>query len=188
MPEKEIPIIQTNARKATSIVYFHTENNPWGGYNEVVEICRSKADWKYTITALYGVPTKSYDTKFPKFSIAVNVVKASEIPTANVTRYQIIDPAGRKSWFMCWIAVDVSGTFWVYREYPNMEIGEWAKQGKNGKWLPGEGANGRGEGLRDYVEMSYQMEGREFHHPSKECHQVIAQNIIKKIESEMVII
>jgi hypothetical protein len=69
---------------------------------------------------------------------------------------------------MCWIAVDVSGTFWVYREYPNMEIGVWAKQGKNGKWLPGEGANGRGEGLRDYVEMSYQMEGREFHHPSKE--------------------
>jgi hypothetical protein len=168
IPEKEIPITQSNKRKAAVIVYFHTEHNPWGGYQEVVEICRSKSDWKYTITALYGVPTKSYDTKFAKFSKDVNVVKNSAIPTSNITRWQIIDPAGRKSWFKCWIAVDVSGTWWVYREYPGIDIGEWAKQGKNGKWLPGEGAKGRGEGLKDYIEASYQMEGRECPPGSKE--------------------
>jgi len=162
IPEKEIPIVQVNERKSAAIVYFHTEHNPWGGYEEVVEICRSKSDWKYTITALYGFPTKSYTTKFPKFSHAVNVVKPEMIPTKGVTRYQIIDPAGKKSWFMGWIAVDTVGTFWVYREWPDVGIGDWAVQGKNGKWVEGEGAKTKGHGLRDYIETSYLAEGREF--------------------------
>ncbi len=161
MPEKEIPVVQENRGKSACLVYFHTEDNPWGGYGEVVGICQSKNDWKYTITALYGVPTKSYESKFPKFSRDVNVVSADKIPTKNITRYQIIDPAGKKSWFMAWIAVDVAGTFWVYKEYPGVDVGEWGVQGKNGKWVEGEGAKTQGLGLRDYIEISYQIEGRE---------------------------
>lgn len=160
LPEMEIPVTQVNKRKSAAIVYFHTENNPWGGYEEVVDICRSKSDWKYTITALYGVPTKSYTTKFPKFSHQVNVVDRDKIPTKGVTKYHIIDPAGKKSWFMAWIAVDAAGTFWVYDEYPSVDIGDWAEQGKNGKWVEGEGAKTKGLGLRDYIDISYDIEGR----------------------------
>lgn len=159
MAKTEVPTFQVNDAKNTCIVYFHTINNPWGGYDGVVEMCRSKNDYKYTLTAAYGVPTKSYTTRFPKFSEAINVVDPDKIPTTGVTRYQIIDPAGRKSWFSCWIAVDVAGTYWVYREYPSVDVGWWAEQGKNGKWVPGEGAKGQGFGLKDYIETFLEEEG-----------------------------
>ena len=155
-----VPTFQTNEEKNTCISYFHSIDNPWSGYETIVELCKSKNDFKYTLTAAYGVPTKSYTTRFPKFSVAVNVVNPEAIPTKNITRYQIIDPAGRKSWFAAWIAVTSCGTYWVYREYPGVDIGNWAEQGKNGKWTEGEGSKGKGLGLRDYIELFYQMEGR----------------------------
>lgn len=159
----DVPYVQTNARKNTAILYFHTHDNPWSGYESVVEMCRSKNDANYTLTAAYGVPTKSYSTKFPKFSTAVNVVPADKIPTKGVTIYQVIDPAGMKNWFMCWIAVDVTGTWWVFREWPDVpSVGRWAEPGKEGKWKAGEGAKGRGMGYKAYIELIYGLEGRTF--------------------------
>jgi hypothetical protein len=49
---------------------------------------------------------KSVGSQFPLFSKEVNVIPHEKIPRENVTRYMILDPAGRKNWFMCWIAVD----------------------------------------------------------------------------------
>lgn len=161
MTNTEVPVVQFNRRKNTCIVYFHSIDNPWSGYESIVEICRSKNDYKYTLTAAYGVPTKSYTSRFPKFG-EINKVDPDKIPTKDVTRYCIIDPAGKKSWFIAWIAVDASGTFWVYREYPGVNIGDWAEQGKNGKWVEGEGAKGKGFGLRDYIDLIMREEGNEF--------------------------
>jgi hypothetical protein len=103
---------------------------------------------------------KSHTTKFPKFNKVVNVVEPDKIPTRNVTRYHVIDPAGAKNWFMCWVAVDETGTFWVYREWPGVDVGDWAEW-RSGKWVPGEGAKGQGYGIRDYIDLIQQMEGEE---------------------------
>lgn len=160
----DVPYVQINKRKNTAILYFHTKDNPWSGYESVVEMCQSKNDVNYTLTAAYGVPTKSYSTKFPKFSTAINVVKREKMEemladSKGFSRYQVIDPAGMKNWFMVWIAVDASGTWWVYREWPDVpSVGKWAEPGKEGKWKSGDGAKGRGMGYKAYIEMIAELE------------------------------
>jgi len=154
-----VPYVQKSKHRNASVHYFHSQDNPFGGYERIKETLRGRPKEEILIRA-YGVPVKSQATKFPKFNTAVNVVRPDQIPTTNVTRYHIIDPAGSKNWFMAWIAVDGSGTFWVYREWPGVDVGDWAEW-KNGKWMPGEGAKGQGYGIRDYVDLIRDMEAGE---------------------------
>lgn len=142
-----------------TVHYFWSQDNPFGGYDRIKETLIGKPKSEILVRA-YGVPTKSATTKFPKFNLAVNVVKPEQIPTEGITRYHLIDPAGSKNWFMTWIAVDGSGTFWVYREWPGVDVGDWAEW-NNGKWTPGEGAKGQGFGILDYVELIHNLEGDE---------------------------
>lgn len=149
---KSVPYYQENTRMNTGIVYFHSKDNPWSGYPSLLEQCIAKNDDDYSLTALYGVPTQMTGSKFPNFSTEVNVVKHEDIPRKNVTRWMVLDPAGRKNWFMCWIAVDASDTFYVYREWPDINVGEWARW-HGGKMTGGEGAKGLGYGLKDYINL-----------------------------------
>jgi hypothetical protein len=61
---------------------------------------------------------------------------------------------------MAWIAVDGTGTYYVYREWPDLSVGDWAEW-RGGKWVPGEGAKGLGYGIKDYVELIHELEGSE---------------------------
>lgn len=154
-----VPYVQRSKKHNASVHYFHSQDNPFGGYERIKDTLLGKPREEILIRA-YGVPMKSHTTKFPKFNKVVNVVEPDKIPTRNVTRYHIIDPAGAKNWFMCWVAVDETGTFWVYREWPGVDVGDWAEW-RGGKWCPGEGAKGQGYGIRDYIELIQQMEGDE---------------------------
>lgn len=154
-----VPYVQRSKKRNASVHYFHSEDNPFGGYQRIRETLIGRPREEILIRA-YGVPVKSHATKFPKFNTAINVVSPNNIPTANVTRYHVIDPAGSKNWFMAWLAVDASGTFWVYREWPGVDVGDWAEW-KSGKWQPGEGAKGQGYGIRDYVDLIRDLEGQE---------------------------
>ena len=154
-----LPYIQHSHKRNASIHYFHTIDNPFSGYERLANDLRNESREKILIRA-YGVPVKSQATKFPKFNKEVNVVPHETMPTKGITRYHIIDPAGSKNWFMSWIAVDGSGTYWVYREWPDRTIGDWADW-KNGKWVSGEGAKGLGYGMKDYVDLIHELEGDE---------------------------
>jgi len=154
-----LPHIQLSNKRNASIHYFHTKDNPFSGYERLASDLKNESREKILIRA-YGVPVKSQATKFPKFNKEVNVVPHETIPTKGITRYHIIDPAGSKNWFMSWIAVDGSGTYYVYREWPDTTIGEWAEW-KNGKWASGEGAKGLGYGMKDYVDLIHELEGDE---------------------------
>jgi len=154
-----VPYVQRSKKRNASVHYFHSKDNPFGGYERIKETLVGRPREEILIRA-YGVPVKSHATKFPKFNKEVNVVSPDKIPTSNVTRYHIIDPAGSKNWFMAWIAVDASGTFWVYREWPGVEVGDWAEW-KGGKWMPGPGAKGQGFGIRDYIDLIAELEGDE---------------------------
>ncbi len=152
-----VPYVQRSKKLNASVHYFHSQDNPFGGYKRIARDLKGKSR-EFIMIRAYGVPMKSHATKFPRFNSSVNVVPPESIPTKNVTRYQIIDPAGAKNWFMCWIAVDGTGTFWVYREYPGVDVGDWAEW-KSGKWMPGPGAKGQGFGIRDYVDLIREVEG-----------------------------
>jgi hypothetical protein len=154
-----VPYVQRSKKLNASVHYFHSQDNAFGGYERIKETLSGRTREEILIRA-YGVPMKSHATKFPKFNKVVNVVPPSSIPTKNITRYHVIDPAGAKNWFMCWIAIDESGTFWVYREWPGVDVGDWAEW-KSGKWMPGPGSKGQGFGIRDYIEAIQEMEGDE---------------------------
>jgi hypothetical protein len=154
-----VPYVQRSKKRNASVHYFHSQDNPFGGYERIKETLVGRPREEILIRA-YGVPVKSHATKFPKFNKEVNVVSPDTIPTNNVTRYHIVDPAGAKNWFMAWIAVDASGTYWVYREWPGVDVGDWAEW-RGGKWVAGEGAKGQGYGIRDYVELIKDLEGDE---------------------------
>jgi hypothetical protein len=146
-----VPYVQRSKKRNASIHYFHSQDNPFGGYDRIRDTLIGRPKEEILIRA-YGVPVKSQATKFPKFNTLVNVIEPDKVPTKNVTRYQIIDPAGAKNWFMCWVAVAECGTYYVYREWPSVDIGDWAEW-KSGKWVSGDGAKGLGYGIRDYVEL-----------------------------------
>jgi hypothetical protein len=154
-----VPYVQRSKKRNASVHYFHSQDNPFGGYERIKETLVGRPREEILIRA-YGVPVKSHATKFPKFNKEVNIVSPDKIPTRNVTRYHIIDPAGAKNWFMCWIAVDETGTYWVYREWPGVDVGDWAEW-RGGKWQPGQGCKGMGYGITDYVELIHDLEGDE---------------------------
>jgi len=156
---RALPYVQECKERDAAILYLHTIDNPFSGYERVAKEAQSKGDESWILCRLYGVPTKSISSKFPSFSRETNVVKPESIPTEGVTRYMILDPAGRKKWFMCWIAVDATETWWIYREWPDVSHGDWAEW-RNGKWAPGEGAkrDGNVEGIAQYVSLITQLE------------------------------
>ena len=154
-----VPYVQRSKKRNASVHYFHSQDNPFGGYDRIKETLLGRGREEILIRA-YGVPVKSHATKFPRFNKEVNVIDPDKMPNNNVTRYMCLDPAGSKSWWMVWIAVDASGTFWVYREYPGVDVGDWAEW-KHGKWMPGDGAKGKGYGIRDYIDIIKDLEGDE---------------------------
>lgn len=151
-----VPTIQECVGRDAAVLYFHTKDNPFSGYERVAKEAKEKGE-EWILCRLYGIPTKSISGQFPLFSREVNVIKHDLIPRKDVTRYMVLDPAGRKNWFMCWIAVDASDTYYVYREWPDVNVGDWAKWHGN-KWIGGEGSKGLGYGIRDYVDLICRLE------------------------------
>lgn len=159
-----VPYVQESVRRNAIVIYFHSIDNPFGGYDRIKKDLLNSSREDILIRA-YGVPVKSAASKFPRFSTDVNVKPDADVLRKargkQVTRYHLIDPAGQKNWFMTWIAVEEDGTWYVYREWPNVTVGDWAKQGKDGKWVPGDGAKGIGYGLVDYIELIQHLEDGE---------------------------
>lgn len=156
LANRPVPFVQHSKNRNAGIIYFHSDQNPFGGYDRIAKDLLGRTD-EEILTRAYGVPTKSASSRFPAFSVETNVIKHELIPRHNVTRYMILDPAGQKNWFMCWIAVDATETYYVYREWPDVGIGDWAKW-HQGKYIGGEGSKGLGYGIRDYVNLILRYE------------------------------
>jgi hypothetical protein len=153
-----------------NVIYFHTSDNPYGGYEELARKLNGATRAKILERA-YGVPTKARLMRFPKFRDMVHVIPASKIPTEG-TRYHFVDPCAGRNWFMHWFLVDSLGRIFLYREWPCAEIyipgegfpGVWAEPsgggtGKNKEdGRRGPGQNGFGWGLARYKEEIERLE------------------------------
>ena len=161
---KNVPVMQESlSRPGTVIYYFHTEDNAFIDTSDFIGKIKGRSRDEILARA-YGIPTKSVSSAFPGFNKEVNVVKHEELPfikDANyaVTRYMAVDPAGSKNWFMLWVAIDASGTWWVYREWPDYD--EWALPSSTAEGKPGPAQRGTKKGIQDYAELIRQMEGKE---------------------------
>ena len=153
---RAVPYLQKSKNRDAGIIYFHSKDNPFGGYERISKDLAGRPE-NEILTRAYGIATKSMSTKFPNFSREVNIIPHEKIDLKNKTKYMVLDPAGRKNWFICWVAIDESDTWFVYREWPDGNVGDWAKW-HGGKWSSGEAAKGLGYGIKDYVELITGME------------------------------
>lgn len=163
IPEMRVPILQQPKRENSRIVYFHTADNPYGGFEQIKKTLEG-ASKEEILCRAYGLATKPMAGKFPKFSHKNNVVAHNDIPfikdpNMEVTHYQVLDPAGKKPWFMIWAGVIPTGEVYVWAEYPDISYGDWADITKGSKGRPGEGAKPNGYGYNDYINVMKQIEG-----------------------------
>lgn len=161
---RELPVIQESiSRPGTVIFYLWTENNAFIDTTDFSKKIKGRPKEEILARA-YGIPTKSIQGVFPGFNKEVNVVPHETIPFIRdqnypVTRYQSVDPAGRKNWFIVWVGIDVAGTWWAYREWPDFD--DWALPGSTAEGKAGPAQKGQSWGVKEYVEMILHAENGE---------------------------
>lgn len=157
-----VPYIQKSKTRNANMIYFHSEWNPFGGYKRLAKELKGRPKDEIR-TRAYGVPISMMAGQFPKFRRSVNVMKHEDMMAIvsndhMVTRYVSIDPAPSKRWFITWIAVDRDGCWYVYREWPGKDYGDWAEMGGNNKSKLGPASRPDGKGIADYVELFEELE------------------------------
>lgn len=162
----KVPRVQQPVRKGARIIYFHTSDNPYGGYENLKKTLEG-GERKIILCRAYGVPTKAIANRFPKFSDSVHVIPLSRLPKEG-TSYLVVDPCGGRNWFMSWVRVDAKGRFFIYREWPTPN-GYIEGIGLPGPWAEPDGqkVDGRrglaqqpfGFGLSRYKEEIFKLEG-----------------------------
>lgn len=113
---ERVPLVQRCRRKNSYAVYFHTEENPFGNPEEVVD----KVDLgnrEEVLVRLYGVTDKSMGNLFPRFRRDVHVIPRTRIEGPG-TWYHIVDPCNGRNFFMIWVWVNALGQRVVAREWP----------------------------------------------------------------------
>lgn len=160
LPGERVPVLQQPLRTGVRVMYFHTANNPYGGWKAMKsQLGGAKRD--EILCRAYGVPVKPSNTVFRNLDDRV-IYKASDIPITNdkannpATWVLAIDPAGSKSWFMLLVGVASNGVHYVVKEWPDPEIGPWCDLEKGPKAF-GDGASPNGFGIEQYAEVIKKM-------------------------------
>jgi hypothetical protein len=154
---EEVPLVQQPIRKASSVVYFHTAANPFGGW----EAMKNQLEGEKRETILcraYGVPVRQSRAIFPNLTDK-NFVQSEKLPSfADANWVLSIDPAGAKPWTMVLFAIDPHGVAWAVKEFPDFDTwGGWIDLTKD-KLSAGEAAQPNGYGLKDYADEIRRME------------------------------
>jgi phage terminase large subunit-like protein len=119
MPLVQVPVHYSKAR----VVYFHSVLNPFGGYPNLVRTLEGKPTREIKERA-YGYAEKGMGTAFPRFA-EVHIIEPEHVP-AEGTNHRIADPAGARNWFVIWWRCAPDGSHYIYREWPDEALGEWA--------------------------------------------------------------
>jgi phage terminase large subunit-like protein len=160
LPKGAMPYTAKAHGRHSGICWFHSDLNPYSDWNVMKRTLDGRGEYELKIRA-YGWAESLTGSQFPKFSEA-NVISPDKVPTSDVTNYMVVDPAGARNWFMLWLRVDSLGRKFIYREWPDMMVGEWTLPGekKDGKMGIGQ-KNGAGRGTSDYKQLIRDLEGKE---------------------------
>ena len=164
---RELPVQQYSPKRDASVVYLHSDENPFGGYERIAKDLRDRPEEEILVRA-YGVPVKSVTSLLPLFNTEVNVL--GEEPNkygmsfpdisdkSRFTSYQVVDPAGARNFTALWAAVDRDGYVYIRREWPDRDTyGEWAMFG-DPKWKVGPATKKIGLNVKGYVDLFEEIE------------------------------
>jgi len=162
-----VPRVQQCVKPTARVVYFHTQDNPFGNYEAMkTELLKSPKD--RILMRAYGVPTKKAANMFAKFDARVHVVAPELIPRRGVN-YHVVDPCSGRNWFMLWARFDEAGRCFIYDEWPSQvrEVpgvglpGPWAVTGGNNPdGVAGDAQRSFGFGLSHYKLEIEHLEAR----------------------------
>jgi hypothetical protein len=161
---KDVPVKQYSPERDAGIVYLHSDENPFGGYDRIAKDLRNEHEDKIMVRA-YGLPTKSMTSLIPNFSPELNVLSEEPnrhgivFPALNqLTWYQVVDPAFARNYVALWAGVTEQGEIYIRREWPDRDTyGEWALFG-DPKWRYGPAAKKIGMDVESYVELFEEIE------------------------------
>lgn len=124
IPKGHMPTVQHGAAPETAVVYFHTDENPFAGYERLKRELAGRSVETIERRA-YGFPRAVRGRRFRNFG-AWNMVKPEDVPLEG-TNYLHVDPADARNWFMVWLRVTPTGHIYAWAEWPSVgELGEWA--------------------------------------------------------------
>ena len=159
LPKGEMPHVAKCRNPSSRVIWFHSELNKYSPFDEIKRALHGRTNYEVKIRA-YGYAESLAGSQFPKFG-EWNIIPASQIPEKG-TNYMAVDPAGARNWFMLWLRVDEHGRKFIYREWPGIDLGEWAIPGDKTDGKPGTAQrNGAGRGINDYKALIRELEGDE---------------------------
>lgn len=166
---EKLPLVRKPVYKKARIVNFVSKNNLYFPYENLMRTLdgASRSD---ILCRAYGEPTKARTARFPLFNESVHVLQPDRIPKDKVSRWLYIDPCPGRNWFMIWVAVDVLGRKYVYREWPSEFIpipgfgtpGPWAEpDGRRPDGHKGQAQEALGFGVDAYIKEILRVEDGE---------------------------
>jgi hypothetical protein len=158
-PRGHMPYILQCHKTGRYVIFFFSEWNPYPmGFYRNMQKMLDKSPKAVIMVRAYGYTEKMTATAFPKFG-DVHIVEPDVIPK-NGTNYMVFDNHGARNWFMMWARVDDLGRVYIYREWPDISVGDWALSDKrpDGKAGPGQ-FEGAGRGTNDYKRLVWELEG-----------------------------
>lgn len=159
VPKGHMPFIADSHRSNASVIWFHSQLNPYNPFDELVKTLDGKNLYEKKIRA-YGWADNTVGNQFPRFSDS-HIIDSKDVP-AEGTNYMVVDPAGARNWFMIWARKGNDGNLYVYREWPDISLGEWALPSEKPDGKEGMAQrNGAGMGIDDYKRLIRKLEGDE---------------------------
>ena len=163
---EEVPVVQYSPLRDASIVYLHSDENPFGGYERIKKDLMGRPEEEIRVRA-YGIPVKSITSLLPLFSTDVQVLGDEENANgmtfpdisdkSEYTCYQVVDPAGARNFSAIWAAVNEFGEVYISREWPDRAShGEWALFGE--RWKYGPAAKKIGYDVQGYCALFDEIE------------------------------
>ena len=163
----KLPIKQYSPKRDAGIVYLHSDENPFGGYDRIAKDLIGRPDEEIMVRA-YGIPVRSMTSLFPMFNTEVNVLANTpnkygmafpkfQYPS-DWTWYQVVDPAGARNFTAIWAAVNRRGEIYVAKEWPDRNTyGEGAIFAEP-KWKYGPASKKIGFDVAGYADLFRQIE------------------------------
>lgn len=121
------PVTGRVQRRNMSVVFFHTDQNPFPGNYENMKGMVDGKPPAVILRDLYGWTEDSRSRAWPNFG-GWNLIDPEHLPEEG-TNYLFTDPAGSRPWASLWVRVAAGNParFYIYRDWPDARrYGPWA--------------------------------------------------------------
>ena len=162
--DKQVPVKQYSPDRDAGIVYLHSDENPFGGYERIAKDLKNES-YDTIMVRAYGLPNKSMTSLIPNFTPEINVLSSTpnkygmSFPeNETLTWYQVVDPAFARNYVSIWAGVSEEEEVFIRREWPDRGThGEWALFG-DPKWRYGPASKKLGYDVQKYCELFNEIE------------------------------